>query len=366
MASKDILLALGPAAALGLGRFAYALVLPLMQAAWGLSYAEGGLLGSANTLGYLLGAFLSHGLLGRLGYRRGFFLALLLQGPVLVLTPRLGEAPAFLLRFLQGGLGALVFVAGAALLMAQGRSGRALGVYYGGVGLGLLLAPWLLVGVKSPEGAWGRLGLGAFLMALPPLLAWRELKEPPPPAQGEGSLRPVLPLLVAYGLYGAGYIGYMTFITTSVGHWTLLFSLLGLGALLTGPLWGPWVERVGGRRGLFHVLLVLFLGSLPPLALHLLPVSALLFGLSFLGVITAITQAFRKALPPSAWPRAMGLSTAAFALGQALGPAVAGLFAQHLGKGEGALWAASALLLLALLPAWPKSRKGPGTWPPGT
>jgi MFS family permease len=182
MATRGLLLALGNAAALGLGRFAYALVLPLMQAAWGLSYAEGGLLGSANTLGYLL------------------------------------------------------------------------------------------------------------------------------------------------------------------------------GALLTGPLWGPWVERVGGRRGLFHVLLVLFLGSLPPLALRLPPLSALLFGLSFLGVITAITQAFRAALPPSAWPRAMGLSTAAFALGQALGPTVAGLFTERLGKGEGALWAASALLLLALFPALPQKR----------
>jgi MFS family permease len=356
MATRGLLLALGPAAALGLGRFAYALVLPLMQAAWGLSYAEGGLLGSANTLGYLLGALLSHTLLGRVGYRRGFFLALLLQAAVLGLTGLFGQAPAFFLRFLQGVLGALVFVAGAALLMAQGRSGRVLGVYYGGVGLGLLLAPWLLFGAASPEEAWGRLGLGALLLALPPLLARRELKEPPPPARGEGSLRPILPLLLAYGLYGAGYIGYMTFITTAVGNWPLLFTLLGLGALLTGPLWGPWVERVGGRRGLFHVLLVLFLGSLPPLALRLPPLSALLFGLSFLGVITAITQAFRAALPPSAWPRAMGLSTAAFALGQALGPTVAGLFAERLGKGEGALWAASALLLLALFPALPQKR----------
>jgi hypothetical protein len=64
MATRGLLLALGPAAALGLGRFAYALVLPLMQAAWGLSYAEGGLLGSANTLGYLLGALLTGPLWG--------------------------------------------------------------------------------------------------------------------------------------------------------------------------------------------------------------------------------------------------------------------------------------------------------------
>ncbi|AEV17110.1 Transporter [Thermus sp. CCB_US3_UF1] len=356
MATRALLLALGPASALGLGRFAYALVLPLMQGAWGLSYAQGGLLGSANTLGYLLGALLSHHLLGRMGYRRGFFLALLLQGPLLALTGVNGYGLAFALRLLQGLLGALVFVGGAALLMALGGSGRALGAYYGGVGLGLLLAPWVLVGAEGPEAAWGRLGLLAFLLGLFVLPARPGLREPPPPAQGEGGLGPILPLLLAYGLYGAGYIGYMTFVTSAVGNWPLLFTLLGLGALLTGVLWGPWVERVGGRRGLFHVLLVLFLGSLPPLAQGLPPASAFLFGLSFLGVITALTQAFRALLPPSAWPRAMGLSTAAFALGQAVGPTLAGLAAEAVGRGEGALWAASSLLALALLPLGPRHR----------
>ncbi len=350
MATRLALLALGPTLALGLGRFAYALVLPLMQNAWELSYTQSGILGSANTFGYLVGALLSHRLLGRVGYRKGFLLAVLLQGPILAFTG-IGSLPLALgLRFLQGLLGAVVFVGGAALLMALGGSGRMLGVYYGGVGLGVLLAPWLLWGVTEPTDAWARLGLFSLLLGLPILLTRPLLQEPPPPTQGEGSLRPILPLLWAYGLYGAGYIGYMTFVAAAVGSSLALFSLLGLGALLTGPVWGPWVERVGEKRGLFHVLLVLFLGSLPPLALHLPALSAFLFGLSFLGVITALTQAFRALLPPSAWPRAMGLSTAAFALGQAVGPSVAGFFAEMAGRGEGALWTATALLFLALLP----------------
>lgn len=351
MAARALLLALGPAAGLGLGRFAYALVLPLMQAVWGLSYAEAGFLGSANTLGYFLGALSSPLVLGRVGYRLGFYGALLLQGPVLALTGT-GYLPALLLRFVQGVLGAWIFVGGAALLMALGRSGRALGAYYGGVGLGLLLGPWLLLAVQDPAVAWVRLGLGAGALGLFALPALPLLQEPPPPVKGEGDLGPVRALLWAYGLYGAGYIGYMTFVTTAVGDWALLFGLLGVGALLTGLFWGPWVERVGGRRGLVHVLSLLFLGSLPPLVLHLLPLSAFLFGLSFLGVITAITQAFRAVLPPSAWPRAMGLSTAAFALGQALGPGLSGLAAEAVGSGVGALWASAGLLLLALGVAW--------------
>jgi hypothetical protein len=249
MATRGLLLALGPAAALGLGRFAYALVLPLMQAAWGLSYAEGGLLGSANTLGYLLGALLSHPLLERVGY-----------------------------------------------------------------------------------------------------------------------------------------IGYMTFITTAVGNWPLLFTLLGLGALLTGPLWGPWVERVGGRRGIFHVLLVLFLGSLPPLALRLPPLSALLFGLSFLGVITAITQAFRAALPLPPGPGPWGFPLRPSLWARLWGPRWRASSPSAWAKGKGPSGRPAPFFSWPFSPPFPKSaegppalstkalgafgvlrsRKGPGTWPPGT
>ena len=47
-------LALGPAAALGFGRFAYALLLPSMRADLGWTYAEAGALNAANALGYLV------------------------------------------------------------------------------------------------------------------------------------------------------------------------------------------------------------------------------------------------------------------------------------------------------------------------
>src|SRR6185369_15157813 len=47
---------LGLAAAMGIGRFAFTPLLPLMQASDGLTLAHGSWLASANYLGYLLGA----------------------------------------------------------------------------------------------------------------------------------------------------------------------------------------------------------------------------------------------------------------------------------------------------------------------
>ena len=80
-----LLLGFGPGAALGAGRFAYALVLPAMQAELGLTFAQAGLLGSANTVGYLLGALVSHRVLAAVGYRLGFYASLIIASATLLL-----------------------------------------------------------------------------------------------------------------------------------------------------------------------------------------------------------------------------------------------------------------------------------------
>lgn len=345
------LLGFGPAAALGIGRFAYALVLPGMQAALALSYAQAGLLGSANTAGYFLGSLLSHRVMGRVGYRRGFVAAVLVQ-PVTLLLLALTEAfwLLFALRLLQGTLGAFVFVGGATLLLSSGGRSRATGTYFGGVGLGILLSPLALPFAAGWQLGWLLLGLLSLALGLVPLLAWPRLQEAVPRRAGSaGSLRPIAPLLVAYGLYGAGYIGYMTFVTTGLAaNLGAFWLVLGLGATLTGMAWGPLVERWGGARALAVALGCLLASSLHPLVLAAPWLSAFVFGISFLGVITAITDVFRVLLPPSEWGRAMGISTAAFALGQALGPSVSGLAGDLWGGAAGALGASSLLLALAL------------------
>ncbi|MFA7460595.1 MAG: YbfB/YjiJ family MFS transporter, partial [Trueperaceae bacterium] len=331
--------------------FGYSLLLPAMQSALQLTLAQAGALGSANTGGYLVGAVISHKVLAAVGYRRGFYAALLLQGVALLL---MGLAPSIgvmvVLRAVQGVLGAFVFVGGAALLLASGGRAGALGAYFGGVGGGIALSVLILPLAADWRLGWLALGTLSLLMAATSLLPVRSLREPAPPVLGRGgSLAPIALAMLVYALYGAGYIGYMTFVTSGVSGSLLLFWLvLGLATLFNGAVWGWVVARWGGAAGIRLSMVLLVIASLEPLLRAAPLLSAALFGVSFLGVITAITDLFRLKLPPGAWPRAMALSTAVFALGQALGPGVAGLIGDLTAGVSGSLWAATTLLAAGL------------------
>lgn len=361
-----------------------------MLVALDLGIGRAGLLGSMNTGGYLLGALVSHRILSAVGYRRGFYLAAFLQCATLLL---MAVAPPFwvmsALRLAQGALGAMVFVGGAALVMASGGRALALGLYFGSIGVGIAVSTAVIPLASDWQAAWVWLGLLALALSGLALSAWPRLAQPAAPSPtgprgkgtgpvlaqaaegsaraaapaassaagtGTGTIASIWPALLSYGLYGAGYIAYMTFVTNGLSVGTGPFwLLLGVGATLNGPVWGPISGRLKGPAAQVLVLAALLISSLPALITAVPYASAILFGLSFLGVITAITELIRERLPASAWPRAMALSTAAFAAGQAVGPALAGAVGEAIGGAAHgatvALYAGSALLAVALVAA---------------
>src|SRR5262249_29097896 len=123
--------------------------------------------------------------------------------------------------------GAATFVAGGGLAAAAGagsgprRIALTLGLYFCGPGAGIALSAPLLPALL-PDGAgrgwprgWlalGGLGLLASLLALAALRRAVEPERRRAAAGGGWSARLLLPTFVAYGLFGVGYIAYMTFI----------------------------------------------------------------------------------------------------------------------------------------------------------
>lgn len=350
-------MSLGPAVAIGLARFAYALLLPSMRADLHWSFATAGAMNTANALGYLAGALLAAVLARRCGTRRVFVVGLGVTVLALLATGGTGDTAVLVaLRAAAGASGALTFIAGAGLVAAAAsaisphRAATLLGIYFAGGGAAIIASglaiPYLLAATGLTDGwRWGwvllaGLGAVAFAIATPVALACEE-PPAPPIADRRWPARHLGPVLISYGLFGAGYIAYMTFIVaflkghgTGPGGITAFWVVLGAASIAGAFAWARPIARLRAGRGPAMVLVVLGAGALLPLVSRSPEAamgSALLFGGSFLSVVTAVTAVARRSLRPHHWTPAIAELTVAFAVGQCVGPVLAGALSDRPG-----------------------------------
>lgn len=367
-------LAMAPAVALGLARFAYALLLPSMRADLGWSFADAGALNTANAAGYLGGALVAAALGRRLGDKAVFALGLLLTTIVVSVSGLTAYFPVLLaLRLVAGFTGALAFVAGAGLASAaaaggiKSRAPTLLGIYFSGAGIGItasaLVVPPLL-GSVGWRGGWLVLGLLALAATVFGWLALRRAPESSHVAAGTGTAKGdwspwfMARKLLAYCLFGAGYIAYTTFIIAYLRSKegfgdtgiTCFWSVFGLSSVATAFAWGPILGRLKGGWGTAATLCMVTIGTAVPL-LWSAPagayVSAILFGGSFLAVLTAVTSFARRAVKPHAVTAAFATLTVAFGTGQCIGPVLSGALSDGPGGLQRGLWFSVAILALA-------------------
>lgn len=376
-------LSMGAALSLGITRFSYALLLPAMRDDLGWTYALSGAMNTVNAAGYLVGATFMPWLLRRRSpawvFIWGGFLACLFMA-----ASGFFRQPTGLLaqRGLAGFASAWVFVAGGVLAarLAQnhpGQSGWLLGLYYGGTGWGILasawLVPWAMPLASDWPQAWWWLAAAcvlALVLMVPAARALGPAVSRPPDASPDaapghpwshwrGAMRW---LLLGYGLFGMGYIGYMTFVIALLrqqgvsAQWrTGFYAVLGLCVVASARLWARLLDR--HRNGVAMACLNALLGLATALAAlsHSVPVlllSGALFGAVFLSVVASTTAFVRHNLPPEWWVRGIGLFTVVFAWGQIVGPAMVGWIADGAGGLTLGLLASAACLWVGALCAW--------------
>ena len=382
-----VALSMGAAISLGITRFAYALLLPPMREDLGWSYTLAGGMNTVNALGYLLGALATPLLLRRVApgtvLVAGAVMATVFMGLSGFFTQ---AAPLLVQRLLAGGASALVFIAGgllAARLGAQvpGRSGLLLGLYYGGTGWGIslsaLLVPAVLGVAPAPHSwtwAWWVLALAcvaATAVLLWPARALNGLAAPVAAASGttpEAAVpdrvrwRALAPALLGYGLFGVGYIGYMTFVVAllreqgrGAGEVTLFYALLGLAVVLSSRIWAGLLDRSRGGEALARLNALLGVATILPAITGVWPVvlaSGLLFGGVFLSVVASTTALVRHNLPQALWASGISAFTIVFAAGQIVGPTVVGWIADGPGGLARGLVCSACALWVGALVAW--------------
>lgn len=358
------------ASAMGIGRFAFTPLLPLMLRDGTLAAGAGAAWAAANYGGYLLGALTA----ARFARRPAQGLRLALLGVALATLPMawLGaDAPApagMALRTVAGVCSAWALVCASAWglgALAQ-RGGAALGAWiYTGVGLGIALAGLLAWqgGFQPAATLWLELGLAALAAAVLVALWAGSARAVPAPAPGaKGAAGGHWGLVFCYGGFGFGYILPATFLPAMAREqvadplvFGITWPLFGLAAMLSVAAVALWLRAWPRRRVWAVAQAVMALGAALPVvsqALWALAAAAVLVGSTFMVATMAGLQLAREQRPSNPTPL-LARMTAAFALGQIAGPVLVHVLDEGWAGWDAlALSHAAAALLLAVTAAW--------------
>ena len=360
------LLALG--VAIGVGRFVYTPILPLMVQALGWTRFTAGLVASANFAGYLVGALLAAGPLP--GARKLWLIgALLASAATTGLMGATSSVDAFLvLRFVGGVASAFVLILISAIVLeALIRAGRPhlSSVLFAGVGSGIAVSAAMVSLLRAAGAGWGALwvatgiaSLGAAIGVVMLLPAERRHGErrSERPSEDEASRSGLWRLIGAYGLFGFGYVITATFLVAIVRgnpHFRPLepeiWVVFGLAAVPSVVLWNGIAGRIGIARAYAIASALEAVGVAVSVAWQSMVgvfLAAVMVGGTFMG-LTSLGLILGRQFAGGDARRVFALMTSAFALGQIIGPSFAGALYDRLGSFDVPSMAAAAALVAA-------------------
>ncbi|PBC11793.1 MFS transporter [Mesorhizobium sp. WSM3859] len=367
------------AVAMGIGRFVYTPILPGMMEALHLTPADAGWIASANYLGYLVGALAAAGGWAH-GRERMLMFASLAASALLAGLMGLNETMAafLVIRFLAGLASAFVMVFMSSIVfshLAEAGRGNLQALHFGGVGLGIAASSALLAVLVTEHADWTAGWLWSGAISLAGLLLVALLAGAARPANGVAGREPALPrdrsltkMIVAYGLFGFGYVVTATFLIAIVrqGGGSRVFEasvwmVAGLAGFPSTWFWQKLAVRIGLYAAYAVTCLIEVVGVTASVAVNGSTgplIAGVLLGGTFIA-ITALGLQVARQLAPQSPRRVFAVMTAAFGLGQIVGPIAAGLLAQASGNYTLASIMAAAALLASGVIAWSAAPKSP-------
>ena len=355
--------------ALGVARFSYTPLLPIMQEQAGLGVAAAGWLAAINYAGYLTGAlvtsFISDLVLKDRLYRIGMVVAVLSTAVMGMSTEVWVWAVS---RYVAGLASAAALLLGTGLILnwlIRHNHRSELGIHFAGIGLGIAgcaaavaaMSPWL-----DWRAQWYVFtAIGCVLLV--PALGWlpapdrstttktgQQMVDSPPS-------RLFLRIFMAsYFCAGVGYVVSATFIVAIVdalpglaGRGNLVFLVLGLSAAPACIAWDFIARRTGDLNALILAAVLQIAGILLPAVADSLVMAlagAALFGGTFIGMVSLVLTMAGRYYPtrPS---KMMGKMTVTYGVAQIIAPAITGALAARMGGSYAAgLYLAAAVMVV--------------------
>ncbi|HEX4843915.1 MAG TPA: YbfB/YjiJ family MFS transporter [Limnobacter sp.] len=357
----------------GLARFSYTPLLPIMREQANLSAFDGGWLATVNYMGYITGALLASTLanleMKYIMYRIGLVVAVLSTVGMGLTT----DVTAWVvLRFVSGvSSTAGMLIASGLIMNWLARQGlkTELGLHFAGAGMGLVLsglAVMAMVDHLQWDQQWWALGALGVVFFIP---AWVWMPKPAKAGSPQAAVDEVAPpsarwmrlMVGAYFCAGFGYVISATFIVAIAetlpelkGQGPWVWVVVGLAAMPSTFIW----DRVARLTGVFEALVAAYVLQIVSILMAALVdgywanmLSAVLFGGTFAGIVNLTLSIAGRKFPhnPS---KAMARMTLSYGVSQIAAPAIAGVIAEKTGTYRGSLYMAAALMVAGVFMVW--------------
>jgi MFS family permease len=344
------------AAALGVDRFVYTPLLPMMQEALRFSAGQAGMIASANFAGYLVGALLAS-VVPMPGGRRAWLVGALAAsaGATLAMSSAISSwsiVPLFVaIRFIGGAAGAFaVVIATAMTVESSTSSGRSslMALHFAGVGIGIVGSA-MLVSLLSRHGAdWreGWLVSGMLSMSCVAAVVYMTSTQAAVPRTSLATSPDKVHgsfwrLVAANGLSAFGYVTTATFLVAMVRKMPDVSHLEGWIWIVFGLATGPSIlfwNTVARLTSLPAALGLAYLTEAAGVASSLAQSSALgmiaaavCVGATFMAN-TSLGMVAARMLWQGDVRRPVALMTASFGAGQIVGPLLSGYLWERTGN----------------------------------
>ncbi len=357
--------------AMGIARFAYTPLLPIMMAEAGLTHAGGGWLAAINYAGYLTGVLMAScigdtKLKDRL-YRWGMVIAVMSTAMMGITTDFTIWAVS---RFIAGLSSAAGLMLGSGLILnwlIRHSHRSELGIHFSGIGFGIAVCSAAAI-VMARHTAWDMQWIVLALLSallLIPALVWF----PPPPIEVAKEKQPSMQhappnakfmrlFTAAYFCAGFGYVVTATFIVAIVnaepilankGSW--VFLVIGLIAAPSCIMWDFVARRIGDVNALVIAAGLEVVGIMIPVigwGLAGAMIGALLYGATAIAIVS-LTLTMAGRYYPAQPAKMMGKMTIAYGIAQMIAPAITGWLASTQGGYEIGFYVAAGVMTMGTL-----------------
>lgn len=363
--------------AMGIARYSFTPMIPYMGDQLGMTESLAGWLAGWNYIGYLTGLFIvwlmNDFKAQDFFYRYGIVIAIF---STVIMGLHEHSLIWYLSRFFAGISTALVFMLGTGLIANWlNRHGHKedLGLHFTGLGLGIILGALIVeyaahafLGGLSWRGQWFTLAGFGVIFAIPALLLLpfpdeqqlEEFKQRDSQRSDEPSKKWLLMLTIAYICAGFSNTINVTFTSLMAeniplrNHGTTMWIFVGLAAAPAPLIWERFVARKTGYLKAIRLafiiniisnLLMTFFTSFGAIA-----ISALLFGLSFMGIVSLTLKVIAYKYRYRA-TNVMAQLTLGYCLAQIISPIMSGIVAEMTGSFNIPLYIVSAIMVIGLV-----------------